>query len=107
MVSGNFIFVDPDDELVEFVDVIELTVDALCDLLRCDATDLVELPIGLYGYVDGEGAWQGRQQEWELQEISFWGPMLIFKGMDEFGYPISCEEEDIDQVLEAIHFFNV
>ena len=39
--QGWWIYIDPDEHLVELVDL-DLDLDTLCDLLRCDATDLIE-----------------------------------------------------------------
>ena len=105
MKQGPYIFIDPDEQSRDLIDVTDLDVDSLCDLLRCDATDAIELPFGLMGYIDGEGAWQGRQKEWELNHGSYWGPMLIFKGFDEIGFPSPCEEEDLEKIDPLIHFW--
>ena len=64
--QGWWIYIDPDEHLVELVDL-DLDLDTLCDLLRCDATDLIELNEPFLGYVDGEGEWQERQTRWYLQ----------------------------------------
>ncbi|MBF0286714.1 MAG: hypothetical protein HQM14_02770 [SAR324 cluster bacterium] len=106
MMHGYFIFIDPDEKSLDLIFIENLDVDSLCDLLRCDATDIVEFPFGLMGYIDGEGAWQGRQQEWLLNHESFWGPMLLFKGVDEMGIPNPCEEEELEQLYELVHFWN-
>jgi len=106
MGQGLYIFIDPDEQSLDLMEVESLDVDSLCDLLRCDATDAIQLPFELMGYVDGEGAWQGRQREWELNNESFWGPMLVFKGFDEMGFPTPCEEEDLDKVDSLIHFWD-
>ena len=66
-----YIFIDPDDNNIELVELENLDVDTLCDLLRCDATDAIQLPLNFTGYIDGEGAWQGRQKEWELNDESY------------------------------------
>lgn len=106
MAHGPFIFVDPDEQNLDLMELDTLDVDSLCDLLRCDATDVVELPCELMGYLDGEGAWQGRQTEWELANASYWGPMLIFKDFDEVGLPSSCDEEDLENLGALIHFWD-
>lgn len=106
MGHGPFIFIDPDEQLIDLIELEELDVDSLCDLLRCDATDAVELPFELMGYLDGEGAWQGRQKEWELNNESYWGSMLIFKGYDEIGLPNPCDEEDLARVDTLVHFWD-
>ena len=74
---GSWILIDPDER---HIDLIEETIDLenLCDLLRCDSTDLLNLGDSYLGFVDGEGAWQERQTEWEFDGKSCWGPMLIF-----------------------------
>ena len=74
---GCWIYVDPDEELIELIEL-DLDINILCELLRCDATDLIELTEGLWGYVDGEGAWQERQTEWSFQGYSCWGPHADF-----------------------------
>ena len=97
---------DPDEQILDLIKVDSLDVDSLCDLLRCDATDAIDLPLQLMGYIDGEGAWQGRQVEWELNNESYWGPMLIFKGLDENGFPNPCDDSDLDKVDALIHFWD-
>ncbi|MBF0279110.1 MAG: hypothetical protein HQM13_15020 [SAR324 cluster bacterium] len=106
MGHGPYVFIDPDEQSIDLMEVDSLDVDSLCDLLRCDATDAIKLPFLLMAYIDGEGAWQGRQTEWELNDESFWGPMLVFKGMDDVGYPAPCEEEDLDKLEPLIHFWD-
>lgn len=103
MLIGSWIYIDPDDFRIELIDI-DLDLDVLCDLLRCDATDAVELFSGFTGYIDGEGAWQERQQEWELNGKSFWGPMLIFKGADQWGNPRNCNEEDLELIIPHVRF---
>lgn len=104
--SNLYIFIDPDDQFVGMIEIQSFDVDSLCDQLRCDATDSMELFDGLEALVDGEGAWQGRQTEWELDGNAFWGPMLIFRGFDETGFPNPCKEEDIEKFYELIYFFD-
>lgn len=101
-----YIFIDPDDNNIELIELENLDVDTLCDLLRCDATDAIQLPLNFTGYIDGEGAWQGRQKEWELNDESYWGPMLIFKEFDEYGTPNPCTEEDLNKVFDLVHFWD-
>ena len=52
---GSWILIDPDER---HIDLIEETIDLenLCDLLRCDSTDLLNLGDSYLGFVDGEGA---------------------------------------------------
>ena len=86
---GSWILIDPDER---HIDLIEETIDLenLCDLLRCDSTDLLNLGDSYLGFVDGEGAWQERQTEWEFDGKSCWGPMLIFiMGNDDLDM-LSC-----------------
>ena len=75
--QGWWIYIDPDEHLVELVDL-DLDLDTLCDLLRCDATDLIELDEPFLGYVDGEGEWQERQTRWHLQGRECWGRWWSF-----------------------------
>lgn len=100
----RYIYIDPDDPWIGVIDII-LTVDILCELLRCDATDVMEIFDNLVGYVDGEGSWQGRQTEWEIADKSVWGPVVIFKGNDYLGEPASCDENDLEQIIPKIKFF--
>lgn len=106
MIYGLYIYIDPDEQLVDLMEIHDLDIEALCDLLRCDATDVVSLPNNLMGYVDGEGAWQGRQTAWELDDVSYWGPMLLFKGFNEDGLPNPCEADDLDELYDLIHFWD-
>ena len=101
---GSWILIDPDER---HIDLIEETIDLenLCDLLRCDSTDLLNLGDSYLGFVDGEGAWQERQTEWEFDGKSCWGPMLIFiMGNDDLDM-LSCSEEDLQAIenLSLIH----
>ena len=100
-----FIFIDPEEQGVESLEV-TLDRDELCEILRCDATDAVDLPHGMMGYVDGEGAWQGRQAEWELFEQPYWGPMLVFKKNNPDGSHVPCDEEDYHRIIENVNFFS-
>ena len=100
---GIWILIDPD---VRYIDLIEETIDLdiLCDLLRCDATDLLNLGDGYLGLVDGEGAWQERQTEWEFDGKSCWGPMLIFiMGNDDLDM-LSFSEEDLEAIENRVRF---
>ena len=100
---GSWILIDPDER---YIDLIEETIDLenLCDLLRCDSTDLLNLGYGYLGFVDGEGAWQERQTEWEFDGKSCWGPMLIFiMGNDDLDM-LSCSEEDLQAIENRVRF---
>ena len=100
---GSWILIDPDER---HIDLIEETIDLenLCDLLRCDSTDLLNLGDSYLGFVDGEGAWQERQTEWEFDGKSCWGPMLIFiMGNDDLDM-LSCSEEDHQAIENRVRF---
>lgn len=101
--QGHWIYIDPDEQLVELIDD-ELDLEALCDLLRCDATDLIELEPPFLGYVDGEGEWQERQTRWLLQERECWGPMVVVRypaAEEDLG---SCSYEDLELFEEWVLF---
>ena len=102
--QGWWIYIDPDEHLVELVDL-DLDLDTLCELLRCDATDLIELNEPFLGYVDGEGEWQERQTRWYLQERECWGPMVVFRYLSEAEGPGSCSYEDLEQFEEWVDFY--
>ena len=57
---GSWIFIDPDEHLIDLIDE-DIDLEALCELIRCDSTDLLNLGDNYLGFVDGEGAWQERQ----------------------------------------------
>ena len=101
--QGWWIYIDPDEHLVELVDL-DLDLTTLCDLLRCDATDLIELKEPFLGYVDGEGEWQERQTRWYLQGQEYWGPMVVFRYLSEEEGPGSCSYEDLEQFEEWVDF---
>ena len=100
---GTWIYIDPDKQSVECIEeTIEL--GTLCDLLRCDATDLLSLGGNFLGFVDGEGSLQERQIEWYFDGKPCWGPMLIFiMGEDELDMN-SCTEEDLEAIELRVHF---
>ncbi|MDG2195821.1 MAG: hypothetical protein P8O70_02840 [SAR324 cluster bacterium] len=102
--QGWWIYIDPDEHLVELVDL-DLDLDTLCELLRCDATDLIELNVPFLGYVDGEGEWQERQTRWYLQERECWGPMVVFRYLSEEEGPGSCSYKDLEQFEEWVDFY--
>ena len=102
--QGWWIYIDPDEHLVELVDL-DLDLDTLCDLLRCDATDLIELNEPFLGYVDGEGEWQERQTRWHLQGRECWGPMVVFRYLSAEEGPGSCSYEDLEQFEEWVDFY--
>ena len=100
---GTWIYIDPDEHSVECIEEI-IELEKLCELLRCDATDLLPLGENYLGFVDGEGALQERQTEWEFDGKSCWGPMLIFiMGEDELDM-ISCSEEDLEAIEHRVCF---
>jgi hypothetical protein len=101
---GWWIYIDPDEYLVELIDL-DLDLDTLCDLLRCDATNLIELNEPFLGYVDGEGELQERQTGWHLQGYECWGPMLVFRYLSEKEGPGSCSHEDLEQFEEWVNFY--
>ena len=103
--ENTYIVIEPEENTVE-LRVLQLNQEHLCNLIRCDATDAVDLPFGLIGYIDGEGAWQGRQVEWELQGSPCWGTMIIAKKNEQDEEMLlSCEEEDLENIQPLIHFF--
>ena len=81
---GTWIYIDPDKQSIELIEE-NIDLEMLCDFLRCDSTDMEDLGGGFLAYIDGEGAEQERQKEWEFNENVFWGPVLIVKiGKDEY-----------------------
>lgn len=98
-----YIYIDPDEPLIELQEF-ELTLETVCELLRADATEALELFNEYIGYIDGEGAWQGRQTEWLFDERSVYGPMVIVKGEKEEGKPGPCDEEDLEMIESLIKF---
>ena len=70
--------VDPDVKRIKLIEE-NLDLNMLCELLRCDSTDMENLGGDYLAYIDGEGSFQGRQKEWEFNENVFWGPVLIVK----------------------------
>ena len=101
---GTWIYVDPDSKRIELIEE-NLDLNMLCELLRCDSTDMEELGGGYLAYVDGEGASQGRQTEWEFNENAFWGPVLIVKMGKEEYYLESCFEKDLNTIKPLVKFF--
>ena len=100
---GCWIYIDPDILGVELIEE-NINLDRLCELIRCEATDLLPLGGEYLGFVDGEGAWQERQTEWEFDCKPCWGPMLIFKmGTDDLDM-ISCDEEDLNVIERLVRF---
>ena len=100
---GSWILIDPDER---HIDLIEETIDLenLCDLLRCDSTDLQNLGDSYLVFVDGEGAWQERQTEWECDGKSCWGPMWsLIIGNDDLDMP-SSSEEDLQAIENRVRF---
>ena len=100
---GSWIFIDPDEHLIDLIDE-DIDLEALCELIRCDSTDLLNLGDNYLGFVDGEGAWQERQTEWEFDGKPCWGPMLIFiMGNDDLDM-VSCTEEDLESIEVRVRF---
>jgi len=100
---GSWIYVDPDEKIVELIEE-NLDLEMLCELLRCDSTDMEDLGGGFLAYIDGEGASQERQTEWEFNENPFWGPALIVKiGKEEF-YLETCGEKDMKLIKPLVKF---
>ena len=50
-----------------------------------------------------KGRGKGGKKNGELNNESNWGPMLIFKGFDEIGFPSPCEEEDFGRKIESLN----
>ena len=102
---GTWIYVDPDENRIELIEK-NLDLEMLCELLRCDSTDMEELGGGYLAYIDGEGAFQGRQTEWEFNENPFWGPVLIVKiGKEEYSLN-TCNEKDFHLIEPLVKFFD-
>ena len=45
---GSWIFIDPDEHLIDLIDE-DIDLEALCELIRCDSTDLLNLGDVLIG----------------------------------------------------------
>ena len=103
--NGTWIYIDPDEKKVECIEQV-LDLESLCELLRCDATELEELGGPYFAYVDGEGAWQERQTEWEFNENPCWGPMLIAKTAQEDFWIESCSPEDLEAIEPFVKFID-
>ncbi len=102
---GTWIYIDPDEEIIEWIEK-SLDIETLCDLLRCDSTDLEELGGPFFAYVDGEGASQERQTEWEFNDNPCWGPMLIARIAEEDFWIESCSLEDIEIIEPFVKFLD-
>jgi len=100
---GIWIYVDPDEQEVELIEE-TLDLEALCELLRCDATDLVQVQGTLHGYIDGEGEVGERQTRWKLNDVECFGPMLLFHLNEEETEMIPCSEDDREMVEEWVDF---
>ena len=100
---GTWIYVDPDKPSIELLEE-TLNLDMLCELLRCDSTDMEELGGPFLAYIDGEGASQERQTEWEFNENPCSGPILIVKIGKEDTKLETCDEEDL-AVIEPLAKF--
>ncbi len=93
---GTWIYVDPDEQSIELLEE-TLNLDMLCELLRCDSTDMEEL---------GEGASQERQTEWEFNENPCWGPILIVKIGKEDSRLETCDEDDLAVIVPLVKFLD-
>ena len=103
--SGEWIYIDPDEQNIELIEE-TLDLEMLCELLRCDSTDMEELGGPYLAYVDGEGAAQERQTEWEFNENAFWGPALIVKIVKEEDWLESCNEKDLTVIEPLVKFLD-
>ena len=101
---GTWIYIDPDEQRIELIEE-TLDLDMLCELLRCDSTDMVELGGPFLAYFDGEGAVQERQTEWEFNENACWGPLLIVKVAKEDSWLETCSERDLEVIEPLVKFF--
>jgi len=102
---GTWIYVDPDEQSIELLEE-TLNLDMLCELLRCDSTDMEELGGPFLAYYDGEGASQERQTEWEFNENPCWGPILIVKiGKGDFRLE-TCDEDDLAVIVRLVKFLD-
>ena len=101
---GTWIYIDPDGQRIELIEL-TLNLDMLCELLRCDSTDMEELGGPFLAYIDGEGAAQERQTEWEFNENPFWGPVLIVKISKEDFRLETCSGKDLEVIEPLIKFF--
>ena len=101
---GTWIYVDPDERSIELLEE-TLNLDMLCELLRCDSTDMEELGGPFLAYIDGEGASQERQTEWEFNENPCWGPILIVKIGKEEAWLDTCDEKDLLKIKPLVKFF--
>ena len=100
---GSWLIIDPDFKTIQIIEK-KINLEILCELLRCDATEINHLGQDYLGYVDGEGKLQERQTEWKFDTIIFYGPMLIFKmGKDDMDM-ISCNEKDLQFFKEKVIF---
>ena len=55
-------------------------------------------------YIDGEGASQERQTEWEFNENPSWGPILIVKIGKEDTKLGTCDEDDLKVIVPLVKF---
>ena len=102
---GTWIYVDPDEQSIELLEE-ALNLDMLCELLRCDSTDMEELGGPFLAYFDGEGASQERQTEWEFNENPCWGPILIVKIGKEDSRLETCDEDDLAVIVPLVKFLD-
>lgn len=102
---GTWLYIDPDEQRIELIEE-AIDLETLCELLRCDATDLVQLTGDYHAYIDGEGEWQERQTEWDFNGNPCWGPILIFRLNEEEERMDFCTETDLEQFEPVVHFYN-
>ena len=102
---GTWIYVDPDEQRIELIEE-TLDLEMLCELLRCDSTDMEVLGGPFLGYFDGEGASQERQTEWEFNENACWGPILIVKIGKEDSRLETCDEDDLAVIEPLVKYLD-
>ena len=102
---GTWIYVDPDERSIELLEE-TLNLDMLCELLRCDSTNMEELGGPFLAYIDGEGASQERQTEWEFNENTCCGPILIVKIGKEDSRLETCDEDDLAVIVPLVKFLD-
>ena len=102
---GTWIYVDPDERSIQLLEE-TLNLDMLCESLRCESTDMEKLGGPFLAYIDGEGASQERQTEWEFNENPCWGPILIVKiGKEDYRLQI-CDEDDLALIEPLVNFLD-
>ena len=102
---GTWIYADPDEQSIELLEE-TLNLEMLCESLRCESTDMEELGGPFLTYIDGEGASQERQTEWEFNENPCWGPILIVKIGKEDSSLETCNENDLAVIVPLVKFLD-